>query len=52
MNIYRLPQTGTSIYTKIAIIQEVFDITLIEAKVECNEEIIAECRMKIFLRRE
>ncbi|OKZ54435.1 MAG: hydroxymyristoyl-ACP dehydratase [Phocaeicola vulgatus] len=34
------------------IVQEVFDITLITAEVKENDELLAECRMKIYLKKE
>ncbi|EKU88655.1 hypothetical protein [Bacteroides oleiciplenus] len=47
--LHRLPKVGQELFTEITIIQEVFDITLISACVSAAEEMIAECRMKIFL---
>lgn len=52
MSIYDLPQIGAELQTQITVIQEVFDITLITAQVTCNEELLAECRMKIYLKKE
>ena len=40
------------VYTGITIVQEVFDITLITAEVKENDELLAECRMKIYLKKE
>ena len=47
--LHRLPKVGQELSTEITVIQEVFDITLISACVSTAEEVIAECRMKIFL---
>ena len=52
MKIAQLPPIGARLYTEIAIIQEVFDITLISAQVKTEKQLIAECRMKIFLKKE
>ncbi|MDE5678507.1 MAG: hydroxymyristoyl-ACP dehydratase [Phocaeicola sp.] len=52
MKIFRLPSVGAELYTSITIVQEVFDITLITAKVKENDELLAECRMKIYLKKE
>lgn len=52
MTLYSLPKIGQKLFTEIIIIQEVFDITLIAAHVSISENIIAECRMKIFLDKE
>lgn len=52
LTIHRLPEVGQALYTTVSIIQEVGDITLIGARVEADSRIIAECRMKIFLKKE
>lgn len=43
------PKVGEVISTEIEIIQEVFNITLIQAKCYINDVEIASCKMKIFL---
>lgn len=50
MKIHSLPLVGSELYTQIKIEQEVGDITLISACVKTGETIIAEGRMKIFLK--
>lgn len=50
MKIHSLPLVGSELYTEIKIEQEVGDITLISACVKAGEAIIAEGRMKIFLK--
>lgn len=52
MKIARLPKIGEELHTTITVVQEVFDITLITAQVTSNEELLTECRMKIFLKKE
>lgn len=52
LRIYRLPETGSRLVTEITVVQEVFDITLIAAQVKAGEEVIAECKMKIFIKKE
>lgn len=49
MHIYALPSANDELLTEIKIIQEVDVITLIGATVKSGENLIAECRMKIFL---
>lgn len=49
LTIHCLPEAGQELCTEITIIQEVFDITLIAARVSIAEATVAECRMKIFL---
>ena len=52
MKLFRLPSAGAELYTGITIVQEVFDITLITAEVKENDELLAECRMKKYLKKE
>jgi len=52
LQIHRLPKTGEELFTKITVVQEVFDITLVAAQVTSDNQVIAECRMKIFLSKE
>lgn len=52
MKIFRLPSIGSELYTTITVVQEVFDVTLITAQVEENDELLAECRMKIYMKKE
>lgn len=52
MQIFRLPSAGAELCTGITIVQEVFDITLITTQVKENDELLAECRMKIYLKKE
>ena len=50
--IHKLPETGTEIITEINIQQVIFEVTLITGKIVQNDEIIAECEMKIFLKKD
>jgi predicted hotdog family 3-hydroxylacyl-ACP dehydratase len=52
MAIHSLPEVGDELHTEIKIIQEVAEITLIGATVKSGDDIVAECRMKIFLKKE
>lgn len=52
LKIYNLPEVGMKLFTEITVVQEVFDITLVSAQVKAGEELIAECRMKIFIKKE
>ena len=47
--IEELPKTGDELKTTIDVVSEVFNITLVNAKVEINEKLIASCEMKISL---
>ncbi len=46
---YRSAQVGETLSTTITIEHEVMGITLISAKVTVNNELIADCKMKIFI---
>ena len=52
LKIYNLPEAGMKLFTEITVVQEVFDITLISALVKAEEELIAEFKMKIFIKKE
>lgn len=44
-----LPQTGDVLHTTVEVVSEVFALTLVNAKVEVNEQLISSCEMKISL---
>ena len=45
--IEELPCVDDTINTTIEVVSEVFDITLVNAKIEMNDKLIASCEMKI-----
>ena len=45
----RQPNVGEQLTTSIRILQEVFNVTLIEAETATETETVARCKMKIFL---
>lgn len=45
----RHPRVGEELVTTIRIVQEVFQVSLIEAECRVAKELVASCRMKIFL---
>lgn len=47
--ITKLPKVGSTLVTKVKVLSEVFAITLVEAEVYDNDELIAKCEMKISL---
>lgn len=49
LQIHKLPKSGQTIKTQITIIDHVLDFTLISGKVFDNNDIFAECEMKIFI---
>lgn len=49
LRVERLPQLGQTMKSEVRVVQEVFQVTLIEATTSIDGEQIASCRMKIFL---
>ena len=49
LEIMALTKTGDELITEIIIENQIFDVTLISGKITCNEKIIAQCKMKIFI---
>ncbi|MEP7107084.1 MAG: 3-hydroxyacyl-ACP dehydratase [Ferruginibacter sp.] len=47
--IHSLPIVNEELVTEITVENQIFDVTLIKGRVSCNEELIAECEMKIFI---
>lgn len=49
MEIHRAPCMGECVETTVRIVQDIFSVSLVEATVEIEGEVIAACEMKIFL---
>lgn len=47
LTIDSLPRVGDDLYTEVEVETEVFDITLLSAKVMLGDRLIAECQMKV-----
>lgn len=47
--IHSLPQVNDTLLTEITIENQIFEVTLITGKITCNEVLLAECEMKIFI---
>ncbi len=47
--VFSLPKINDTLITEIQIEDQVFEVTMISGKVWCNEQLIAQCDMKIFL---
>lgn len=50
LKIFSLPEVNSELRTEIQLDYEVLGATLISSKVFCNEELIAQAEMKIFLK--
>ncbi|MBX2933500.1 MAG: 3-hydroxyacyl-ACP dehydratase [Ferruginibacter sp.] len=49
LQVFALPQTGDKLITEITIDNQIFDVTLISGKISCNGNVVAQCKMKIFI---
>ena len=49
LQVFSLPKAGDQLITEITIEKQIFDVALISGKITCNEELIAQCNMKIFI---
>lgn len=49
LEVLALPQTGDELITEITIENQIFDVTIISGKIFCNEQLMAQCKMKIFI---
>lgn len=49
LTIHKLPQVNSVITTEVNVEHEVFNTTLINGKISCNNQLVADCTMKIFL---
>lgn len=49
LEIMALPKTGDELITEITIENQIFEVTLISGKVYCNDLLMAQCDMKIFI---
>ena len=47
-----MPRTGDKLYTHIRILSEVLGVSLLMAETKVNEEVAAQCQMKIFIKPE
>ena len=49
LEIFDLPKVGDELLTEVKIEVQVFDAGIVSGKVWCNEVLIAQCEMKIFI---
>ena len=47
--LYRNPAINTSITTEVEVITEIFNATMVQAKIMQDDELLAECELKIFI---
>ncbi|MEX1192652.1 MAG: hypothetical protein WEA99_11825 [Brumimicrobium sp.] len=49
VKIHKLPKIGETIYTNVKVLQEFMGVTLVDAVIKCNEEVIITAQMKTVL---
>jgi predicted hotdog family 3-hydroxylacyl-ACP dehydratase len=49
LEIFDLPKTGDELITEVRMEVQVFDAGIVSGKVWCNEVVVAQCEMKIFI---
>jgi 3-hydroxymyristoyl/3-hydroxydecanoyl-(acyl carrier protein) dehydratase len=49
LTIHKLPKIGNTIITEVNVEHKVFNTTLINGKITCDDQLIADCSMKIYL---
>jgi len=49
LEIYSFPKIGDELITEITIENQIFDVTIISGTISCNEKILAQCKIKIFI---
>lgn len=49
LTIHRLPEIGKTVFTEVNVEHKVFNTTLINGKITCDDQLIADCSMKIYL---
>lgn len=49
LQVFSLPKTGDELVTEVTTENQIFDVTLISGKITCNGQLVAQCKMKIFI---
>jgi predicted hotdog family 3-hydroxylacyl-ACP dehydratase len=49
LQIFSLPKIGDTIVTEVSVVNKVFDVTLVNGSIYCNDKLAATCEMKIFI---
>jgi len=49
LEVFSLPKVGDILFTEVKMEVQVFDAGIVSGRVWCNEEIVAQCEMKIFI---
>lgn len=49
LEVFFLPKTGEEIVTAITVENQIFNVTMVTGKIICNDQLAAQCQMKIFI---
>lgn len=49
LQVFFLPKINDELITEITIENQIFDVTLISGKINSNGQLVAQCKMKIFI---
>ncbi|HEY6436242.1 MAG TPA: hypothetical protein VIY47_06605, partial [Ignavibacteriaceae bacterium] len=49
LEIFSLPKTGDELITEISIENQIFDVTIASGRISCNETVLAQCNIKIYI---
>ena len=49
MEISHFPLAGQTLHTRIDVVSEIFDATIVEAEIKCKEQTVAQGKMKVFV---
>ena len=49
LEIIFLPAVGETLTTKVEVLSEIFDATIVQAEVQCKGKKVAQCGMKVFV---
>lgn len=49
LEIFALPKVNDVLETEIKVEKQIFDVSVISGKIWCNDELMAQCEMKIFI---
>ena len=49
LHIFSLPKIGDHLVTEVSVVNKVFDVTLVNGSIYCNDTLAATCEMKIFI---
>lgn len=49
LEIISLPDIYDELFTEVTVVNQIFDVTVVNGKIWCNDVLIAQCEMKIFI---